>query len=118
LFFTFVYINEKGYEVRLYDSLTYHKSDGVLIDFIRMFKAEENENVFSQLLKDEVEASGQDLIKEFAGYSSDAKFYFVEDGIVVYFDPGVYTKQGDQPLYIKLFWDDLKGIVDTDSLVY
>jgi len=118
LFFTYNYRNDEEVETKLYDSLTYHTKDGVLINFDLMFKAEETENVFSQMLKDKVASSDEVLIKEFEGFTNEAKFYFVEEGIIVYYREGLYTTKGYGPLYVKLLWEDLKGVVETDSLVY
>lgn len=118
LFFTYTYQNPEGIQKNLYDSLTYHTKDGVLISFDLMFKAEEIENVFGQMLKDEITNSGVKLIKEFQGFTDEAKFYFVEDGIIVYYSDGLYSAKGQGPLYVKLLWKDLEGLIETDNLVY
>lgn len=118
MFYTFVYENEEGTQIKLYDSLTFHSRDGIEINFDTMFKAEEIENVFSQMLRDEAANSEMVLLKEFAGFSNEAKFYFVEEGIVVYFDEGVYTTREQGPFVVTLLWEDLKGVIETSSLVY
>lgn len=118
LFYTYVYENEAGSRLKLYDSLTFHSRDGIEIDFDTMFKAEEIENVFSQMLRDEADKSDLILLQEFAGFTNEAKFYFVEEGIVVYFDEGVYTTREQGPFIVRLLWDDLKGVIETSSLVY
>lgn len=93
-------------------SITFNINDGTVYTLDDIFIPDIGyKDILNGLMKEVIKRNAMLLLREFKGVEKNQSFYLSNDGLVVYYQPGIYTPREVGPLSIVVIYPNIKGIL-------
>ncbi len=84
-------------------SITLNKSSGKKYNLSDLFYPHSGyEVILGNFIKDKINSENIDTIREFQGLDAEQEFYLTDNGLVIYYQPYVYTTRSYGPLIVEI----------------
>lgn len=96
-------------------SITFNIKNGTVYSLDELFlPGTAYKDILDKLMKEVIKNNGMLLMSEFKGLEKDQGFYLTNDGLVLYYQTGVYTPVRLGPLSIVIKYPKIKGYLRKD----